>query len=68
MVLRLRRIFHKIFIANNVSFAQGPATVMNDTLYNTHNGTYANKVHIIGGELSAHLKGKGQVSAFLNIS
>lgn len=65
---QLRIFFHNIFVASNVSFTQGPATVMNDIIYNTHGGKYANKVHIIGGELSAHLNIWGRMFAFLNLS
>jgi len=68
IVQLLRRIFHKLFVASNVSFTQGPATVMNDLIYNTHEGKYANMVLIIRGQLSAQLTFWGKIFAFLNLN
>lgn len=62
------KLFHGICMNSKVEFGKGPASVMNDILYKTHDGEYAHNVHIINGELSAHLCGLGRVAAFLNLS
>lgn len=62
-----RMIFHQLF-TSHVSFKDGPAAVMNDFLYSTHDGTYACQTHLLGGELSARLNLCGKVLAFLNLS
>ena len=64
----LRLLFHRLCGSSKVSFQQGPAAVINDFLYKTHNGRYVNEVHIVGGELSAHLRLCGRILAFLNLN
>lgn len=64
----LRFLFHQLCASSKVSFQQGPAAAINDFLYKTHNGRYANEVHIVGGEFSAHLRFYGQALAFLNLT
>ncbi|KAH7228486.1 uncharacterized protein BKA55DRAFT_696815 [Fusarium redolens] len=65
---KLRIIFHCLFGDSKVNFRKGPAAVINDFLYKTHEGKYAKNVHLIGGELSAHLTFLGRIFACLNLN
>lgn len=65
---KLRIIFHRCFGNSKVDFRKGPAALINDFLYKTHDGRYAKNVHIVGGELSAHLSFLGRLVAVLNLN
>ena len=65
----LRVGFHQLFADSKVDFAVGPSAVFNDSFYNTHKGSYARNVEVIGGEISAHLRPVvGRGLAMLNLN
>ncbi|KID82154.1 hypothetical protein MGU_10505 [Metarhizium guizhouense ARSEF 977] len=64
----INKFLHWMFASSKVDFQKGPAAVMNDFAYKTHNGKYAKKLHIIGGELSAHLNCCGKPFALLTLN
>lgn len=65
---RIAIMINIVIGGSRLSFDQGPAAVMNDFLYGTHGGQYARNVHVIDGELSAHLNPLGLALAWCTIS
>ncbi|KAK9445097.1 hypothetical protein VB005_01560 [Metarhizium brunneum] len=64
----IHKFLHWMFASSKVDFQKGPAAVLNDFAYSTHNGKYARKLHIIGGELSSHLNWCRWPFALLNLN
>lgn len=66
-LFRLALLANYLISRSRISFDQGPATIMNDYLNDTHKGRYARNIRIIDGQISVQLTLFGRALAVMNL-